>query len=113
MNPFDDDNDNNDNNDNIQETKDSTNVNIWVEINGSKKNTYITGWNIPESQLKDHLKMIKKKNGCNGTLKEISNDGNKSDITKVIQLQGDLIDYMKNYLINNNIDSYIIKVLGQ
>ena len=105
MNPFEED----------IETKvnESTLIKIWMEVNGRKKNTYVEGWNITDLDLKEHIKIIKKKNGCNGTLKEIRNDGNKSDITKVIQLQGDLIDYMKNYLINNNIDSSIIKILGQ
>jgi translation initiation factor 1 (eIF-1/SUI1) len=105
MNPFEED----------IETKvnESTLIKIWLEVNGRKKNTYVEGWNITELDLKEHIKIIKKKNGCNGTLKEICNDSNKSDITKIIQLQGDLIDYMKNYLINNNIDSSIIKVLGQ
>lgn len=105
MNPFEEDIESN--------VNESTLIKIWLEVNGRKKNTYVEGWNITELDLKEHIKIIKKKNGCNGTLKEICNDSNKSDITKVIQLQGDLIDYMKNYLINNNIDSSIIKVLGQ
>lgn len=104
MNPFEED----------IETKvnESTLIKIWIEVNGRKKNTYVEGWNITEQELKEHIKTIKKKNGCNGTLKEIYNNGNKSDMIKVIQLQGDFIDYMKNYLIINNVEPSIIKVLG-
>jgi translation initiation factor 1 (eIF-1/SUI1) len=85
-------------------------IKIWMEVNGRKKNTFIEGWNIPETELKEHLKIIKKKNGCNGTIKELTN---KSETVKVIQLQGDFIDYIKDYLITNDIDPSIIKVLGQ
>ena len=52
MNPFEDYDTNN------TESKDIT---IWVETNGCKKNTYISGWNISDSQIKEHLKTIKKK----------------------------------------------------
>jgi len=102
MNPFEED---------IKsDINESTSIKIWMETNGRKKNTYVEGWNIPESELKEHIKIIKKKNGCNGTIKELKNY--KSEMVNVIQLQGDFIDYMKNYLINNNIDSSIINILG-
>jgi translation initiation factor 1 (eIF-1/SUI1) len=85
-------------------------IEIWVEINGRKKNTYVAGWNLSEPEIKEHIKMIKKKNGCNGTLKEITIDGNKS--IKIIQLQGEHVDYLKSYLKEQNIDSSLIRVRG-
>jgi translation initiation factor 1 (eIF-1/SUI1) len=104
MNPFDDINDNNDN------TKIHT-IEIWVEANGRKKNTYISNWNLPQNELKEHLKFIKKKNGCNGTIKEISNESQTESI-KVLQFQGDHIDFINQYLIQNNIDESQINIKG-
>ena len=99
------------------ENKEIKLIEIWMETSGRKKNTYISGWNISELELKEHIKVIKKKNGCNGTLKEINllNDkllNDKPEVIKVIQLQGDHIDYMKEYLLAQNIDSYLIKIKG-
>jgi translation initiation factor 1 (eIF-1/SUI1) len=66
MNPFDENNkitiNNpfNDNDNNEIETIDIL-IEIWVEESGRKKNTYITGWNLNDNELKEHLKIIKKK----------------------------------------------------
>jgi translation initiation factor 1 (eIF-1/SUI1) len=91
--------------------KETTVIEIWLEVTGRKKNTFISGWNLSDTELKDHIKIIKKKNGCNGTLKELNVDGEKKD-SKVIQLQGDHIDYMYEYLKQQNIDSSLIKIKG-
>lgn len=80
------------------------NIIIWVEMNGRKKNTYISGWNDIE-----HLKIIKKNKGCNGTIKDIDEDGN---IVKVMQFQGDHSDYIEKYLINIGIDKEYIYIKG-
>jgi translation initiation factor 1 (eIF-1/SUI1) len=104
MNPFDEFEEN--------EINRTTSIEIWLEINGRKKNTYVAGWNIPETELKEHIKTIKKKNACNGTLKEISSNGDKSELIKVIQLQGDHIDYMRDYLISQDIDEGAIRIRG-
>ena len=85
-------------------------IKIWIETSGRKKNTYISGWNIPELELKEHIKVIKKKNGCNGTLKEINLVNDKTVFIKVIQLQGDHIEYMKEYLLSQNIESSLINI---
>lgn len=87
-------------------------IEIWMETSGRKKNTYIAGWNLSDVELKDHIKIIKKKNGCNGTLKQIPTAGDKSIFFKVIQLQGDHLEYMKEYLNDQNIDSSLIKIKG-
>jgi len=101
MNPFQDYDNNN---------KESKDITIWVETNGCKKNTYISGWNISDSQIKEHLKTIKKKNGCNGSIKSLPNKTN-TGFVNTIQLQGDHVSYMKDFLIKNDIneDSIIIK----
>ncbi len=104
MNPFEQENDD------IQDTIES-NVNIWVEVNGRKKNTYVTGWNIPETELKEHLKTMKKKNGCNGTIKDVPNESNTGFVT-TMQLQGDHADYVKEHLIKNGVDAKNIHIKG-
>ena len=80
MDPFDN---------NEEETKEelfTNEVTIWIETHGKKKNTFIKGLNLEESILKDHLKNIKKKHGCNGSLKD-----------NVLQFQGDHISNIKLY----------------
>ena len=62
-------------------------------------------------QLKDHLKVIKKKNGCNGTIKSLPNETNNGFID-VILLQGDHVDFVKEYLIKNDVLSENIKIKG-
>jgi translation initiation factor 1 (eIF-1/SUI1) len=85
-------------------------IEIWVEIMGRKKNTYISGWNIPEASLKEHVKYIKKKNGCNGTIKKIIID----NIEKTVMLlQGDHIDFITEYLYSQGIERDSIYLKGQ
>jgi len=115
------------------------NIILWKETLKRKKITFILGWNLPIEELKNHLKFIKKKNGCNGTIvskkktiinkninddtksnseseseniseNKISIDNLNSSIT--IQLQGDHIDFMKNYLIESGINKSNIIIKG-
>lgn len=88
-----------------------SNIEVWVEANGRKKNTYISGWELTNEQLKEHIKTIKKKNGCNGTIKDIINE-DTAEITQVIQLQGDHVDFVVNYLKQNNVDPSAIIIKG-
>ena len=37
-------------------------ITIWKETLKRKNNTFISGWNISDDELKNHLKYIKKKN---------------------------------------------------
>jgi translation initiation factor 1 (eIF-1/SUI1) len=81
---------------------DSSLIEIWVETNGRKKNTYVSGWNINLNILKEHLTFIKKKNGCNGSIKN----------NNTLHLQGDHIEFMTKYLIDNGCDKNNITVKG-
>ncbi len=99
-------------------SKDKT-ITVWKESRGRKKNTYISGWNISEEQMKDHIKIIKKKNGCNGSIKSIPNEDEDSDkaskdddLVIVMQLQGDHTDYIIDYLIKTGIDEKSIHIKG-
>jgi translation initiation factor 1 (eIF-1/SUI1) len=81
-------------------------IEIWVEQFGKKKNTYISGWNLNENELKEHIKIFKRKHGCNGTLK-INNDN-----IKVIMFQGEHINHIINYLKNLEININNINIKG-
>lgn len=81
---------------------------MWVVVNGRKKVTFISGWDLPENELKEHIRNIKKTNGCNGTLnKDKEGDG------YIIQFQGNMIDPVKKYMSQHNIDINSIYVKGQ
>lgn len=105
MNPF----DNLENNSNTLTL--ANNINIWCDVIKGKKNTYISDWNINDNELKDHIKFMKKKYGCNGTLKELVNHVDETSV-KVVQLQGDHIKSVVEYLKTVGIDSSLIKVKG-
>jgi translation initiation factor 1 (eIF-1/SUI1) len=104
MNPF-------ENYDEVKENNKQLKIEIWVETYGRKKNTYISGWDLEDSMLKDHLKTIKKKTCCNGTIKELENLITETK-TKVVQLQGDHVDYIKEYLVNNGVNNSDIRIKG-
>jgi len=74
-------------------------IEIWVESYGRKKNTFISGWDIPKKDIKNHIKIIKKRNGCNGSVKN-----------NIIQFQGNITDYVKQYLIEKDIDINNIRI---
>ena len=99
MDPFDTNN----------ETQESnSDIIIWVEVYGKKRNTYLVGWNIPESEMKEHIKILKKKHGCNGTVKQIDNEGK---MMLGLHLQGDHVDKFETYLNDLGIYNIIIKSL--
>jgi translation initiation factor 1 (eIF-1/SUI1) len=107
MNPFEDEINNLENN--IGVNQHEIKIEIWVEKCGRKKNTFISGWNIDDITIKDHLRHIKKKKGCNGTVKKINIDTLEKT---VVLLQGDHTDYMHNYLISNNISKDSLHIKG-
>jgi len=82
-------------------------IEIWVEERGRKSDTYIYGWNIDDESLKLHLKKIKKKRGCNGSIKQIVKD---NDSIKVMQLQGNVKDFVITYLKENGINDDNIRI---
>ena len=103
MNPFEENTNNNNN------LKNEINIEIWVETNGRKKNTYISGWILPLEELKEHIKNIKKKNGCNGTIKKYINDNKEID---VLLLQGNHIQFILTYLNELKIPQDSIHIRG-
>lgn len=102
-----------DNNDNTNLKSKPTIITIRIEVFGRKKKTCILGWNISDELLKEHLKTIKKHKGCNGTIKEIIDQDNDPLIKiKVLELQGDHSKYIKEFLIEHNVDPNNIDIKG-
>lgn len=82
-------------------------VEVWVETNGKRKNTYISGLPFDEKEMKEHLKNLKKKHGCNGSLKEVMVENTP---VNTLHLQGDHIDNIIDYFNQHKITD--IKVRG-
>jgi translation initiation factor 1 (eIF-1/SUI1) len=82
-------------------------IEIMIEERGKKADTYVYGWNIDDDTLKIHLKTIKKKRGCNGSIKEIVKENGP---IKVMQLQGNVKDFVISYLKENGISEDNIKI---
>jgi translation initiation factor 1 (eIF-1/SUI1) len=89
------------------EINDNNLIEVWSETRGRKSDTFIYGWNIDDDELKNHLKNIKRSKGCNGSIKEVTKETGK---IKVMHLQGNLKDYVVEYLIQNGIDMNNIKI---
>ncbi len=106
MNPFEEEQNPFENEKNNNTVIKSINVELWLETNGRRKNTYISGLNLEKEELKKHLQILKKKHGCNGSLKEDLIDGENK---KVLKLQGDHIDNIQNFLMSINITNFITR----
>ena len=79
-------------------------IEIWTEDRGRKSDTFISGLQLTEEELINHVKIIKKRKGCNGTVKKLLGDNGTTSL--IIQLQGKQKDYLKEYFCNigfNNI----------
>lgn len=80
---------------------------ISVERQGRKQNTFISGWEITESDMKTHLKNLKRSLGCNGSIKTHKINGEE---TTVLHLQGNKSDKVYEYLIGQGIDEKAISI---
>ena len=96
--------------DNSSESEEEINeklIEIYIEQrNGRKSWTKIHGLSNYDIDLKSHLKILKKKLCCNGSIKE-------EDNKKIITLQGDHRQVYKQFLIvNNKIKENMIHIHG-
>ena len=109
MNPFDTNNDTNPFEDTILKDDNKFKIEMWVEHKGRKCITFVKGWNIDDTTMAAKLKSIKVKKGCNGSFKTVTTDNN--DTYKLLQLQGEHVQYMKTLFKDNDImeDQIIIK----
>lgn len=103
MNPFECDSNNNTNFE-----PSNTNIIIWKESRGRKKNTYVTGWILEKEELKNYLKEFKQKHGCNGSLKE----DDETNSFK-IHFQGDKVNDIIEMIISKGVNSENITIKGQ
>ena len=87
-------------------TEIKSDITIWKESRGKKTNTYITGWNLTQDELKQYLKQFKQTKGCNGSLKN-EGEGFK------LHFQGDKIDDFMEFMVSKGVDQESITVKGQ
>jgi len=80
---------------------------VFSERRGRKTNTYILDWNLSKEDIKLHLKNLKKKHGCNGSIKTILYQGEEKE---VLHLQGELKNEVKEYLVENGENDIEVKV---
>ena len=76
-------------------------ITMWKSKKGRKTNTYISGWNLEKSELKSHLKTLKKMYGCNGSLKLMKTEYDKEYF--IMHLQGDKESELISYLVENGV----------
>jgi len=95
--------------DNFEETSEkelsSNKLEIRVVKNGRKSITYLDGWELEKEDLKAHMKELKKKHGCNGSVKE-------KDGKVVFMLQGEKSDELIEYLKKVGIKGSDIKIMS-
>lgn len=74
---------------------------------GRKTNLFISGWKIDNEARKEHLKNLKKKLGCNGSIKQELIEGTEET---VIHLQGNHTEKVVNYIKENADNMYSINI---
>lgn len=97
----------NNNLDDIYAETNTRQVVISVEQLGRRRVTHVNGWKLPKEKLLFHLKEFKKKNGCNGNIKEFD----EKDVYE-LSFQGDKVNEIKDYLIKNGVNEDIIYIQG-
>lgn len=80
---------------------------IFSEKNGRKTNSYLIKWDIDKNEKKEHLKNLKRKHGCNGSIKIKNFQGTDYES---IHLQGDFKEEIKEYLLSKNINEETIEI---
>ncbi len=95
---------------NIKKLTNKRKIEISLKQLGNKRITNISGWDIPNEELNDHLGKLKKKNACNGCLKDA--EDKNGDIVTVLQLQGNHTKKVYDYLIECDIDKDSIYIKG-
>lgn len=83
------------------------NIEIWSEARGRRLDSYISGLPYNDDQLKIYLKDIRKKKGCNGSIKMLE-IGDVNEI-KVLHLQGNQKIYLLDYFTNLGLKNIKLK----
>ena len=104
-------NNNTDNTETIDLLKESQDVELWVNERGRKFDTYISYLPYTKSELDLHLKNLKKKLGCGGSVQS-SKDFEEDELIPEyfrIHIQGKQKDYIKEYFIKLGIKNIRVK----
>lgn len=83
-------------------------ITIMGSSRGRKADTYIINWELPEEELKAHLKKMKQDFGCNGSIKMVEFEGKE---VKALHLQGDKIKKTEEFLKKLNIKDLDVKMI--
>ncbi len=83
-------------------------ITITGSSRGRKADTYIVNWDIPEEEMKVHLKKMKQDFGCNGSIKMVEYEGKE---VKGLHLQGDKIKKAEEYLRKINLKDLEVKMI--
>jgi len=101
----------NDNTETIDLLKENQDVELWVSERGRKFDTYISYLPYTKSELDLHLKNLKKKLGCGGSIQS-SKDFEPDELIPEyfrIHIQGKQKDYIKEYFIKLGIKNIRVK----
>ena len=101
----------NNNNENILLFKNNDDIELWVADRGRKCDTYISHLPYTEAELLAHLKILKKKLGCGGSIqnsKEFESDELISEYFR-IHIQGNHKNYINEYFTKLGIKNIKIK----
>ncbi len=79
---------------------------VLINQTGKRKNTYIIYWNISDEEKKKHIKVLKNKCACGGSVKDIEYDNVQEN---VLHLQGSHEETVKMHLFENNVTDIIVK----
>jgi translation initiation factor 1 (eIF-1/SUI1) len=82
------------------------NVVLLVDKKGRKTNSYLIKLGLEETIMKEYLRDMKKKFGCNGSIKNIIYENLEN---RVIHLQGEHTDRIIDYMSNKGVKDIIIK----
>jgi len=102
---------NNDNTETLDLLKENQDVELWVSERGRKFDTYISYLPYTKSELDLHLKNLKKKLGCGGSIQS-SKDFEPDELIPEyfrIHIQGKQKDYIKEYFIKLGIKNIRVK----
>lgn len=74
-------------------------ISVFIVVNRGKKVTYMSGWLDNKADLTDHLKVLKHRHGCNGSIKFKTLKDNEKKL--YFMLQGDWKEELVNYIKEN------------
>jgi len=81
----------------VDETVLEKKIHLFGQKNGRRTNTFIAGWEISSEAMKGHLRTLKSRLACNGSIKKITYNGLEQT---ALHLQGNKITDCASFLMN-------------